>query len=565
MTTLTYTEFCTYPLSKKIDFFDNEVAAIVESVEGNQLFKFLKTIILNITENALIRRFAINILVESVFLGKIKDRQAISVLVDDWEESPHIFVEIQRIKDLFYFFDLEPDIQKIYNSYLKNPELEIVTEVQLNLGYIYLQKGFESVNKEEMIVFFQGAIQHFREADSCIENRVDAKFYRIFSAILLDLLSKKTANIANQLNQLSEILNEKWLYSFDFKENVMDVSFHKSLIHLSGIIKEKPAIWTEYSFEFNKLYENYAEIKNQEIKKRLNKSKLSSLFLEMCDEYFLEPYFSLNFHAQIVKIDNCISKYSEGLPIHTFLTYLKKIAEDKNFKKKVDAETIVQKIKNIYPERNETAIEQEVSRIKDFTNPIEILNALEEINGPSIENFIDTLISASIKLQANRVYRGVFSEDDRNTYISDLLESGGYRTKDQTRQGTSYAGKSAGEIDILVKDSKGLPFTIIEALNLTSVDTAYISKHINKLFNNYDMAGYEFNFIVVYANVINYFNFCKNYINYVSKKHFYKYPFLSCKELPEYRYTDLKVYQAEHIRQGNKVFLIHVIINLSEL
>jgi hypothetical protein len=564
MTTISYIEFCKYPLSKKIDFFDNGMAAIVQSVEESQLYKFLKSIILNISENASIRKSAISILVESVFLGKIKDRQAISVLVDEWEESSHIFVEVQRIKDLFYFCDIEPDIQKIYNSYIKNEELEIVTEAQLNLGFIYLQKGFESVNKEGMISSFQNAIQSFNEAGSSIENRIDAKFYCIFSSIILDLLDQKTANIENQLNQLLEILNEKWLYSFDFKENVMDVSFYKTLTHTSNIINENPTNWTEYSFEFNKLYENYAEIKNQEIKTRLNKSQLSSLFIKMCGEDFLEPYFTLNFHAQLVKIDNCISKYSEGSPIYHFLTYLKKHAEDKDFKKKADIETIVQKFKNIYPERSETAIEEKVSRIKDTTNPIEILSAFEEINAPSTEKFIDTLVSSCIKLQTNRVYRGGFSEDDRNTYISDLLDSGGYQTKDQTRQGTSYAGKSAGEIDILIKDSKGLPFTIIEALNLTYINTAYISKHIDKLFNNYDMAGFEFNFIVIYANVSNFVNFCKDYIDYISNRHTYKYPFQSCKELRDYRYSDLKVYKAEHIRQGNKVFLNHVIINLYE-
>lgn len=166
-------------------------------------------------------------------------------------------------------------------------------------------------------------------------------------------------------------------------------------------------------------------------------------------------------------------------------------------------------------------------------------------------------------MQANRIYKGNFSEDDRNTYISDLLDSAGYQTKDQTRQGTSYAGKSAGEIDILIKDSRGLPFTIIEALNLVSVDKKYIKKHIEKLLNNYDTVGLENNFIVVYANVANFGGFCSKYIDYISNKHKYKYLFQSVKEIEDYRYADFKIYEAEHIRHGNKVFLYHVIINFS--
>lgn len=564
MTTISYTEFCTYPLSEKIDFFDNGMAVIVQSVEESQLFKFLKNIILNISENALIRKSAISILVESVFLGKIKDRQAISVLVDDWEKSSHIFVEVQRIKDLFYFFDLEPEIQEIYNSYLGNEELEIVTEVQLNLGFIHLQKGFGAANKEEMTNSLQEAIRHFKEADSSIENRIDAKFYRIFSSILLDLLSQKTANVDNQINQLSEILTKKWLYSFDFKENVMDVSFYRTLTHTSNILKENPTIWTEYSFEFNKLYENYAEIKNQEIKKRLNKSTLSSLFVQKCDEEFIEPFFTLNFHAQIVKIDICISKHPEGSPKYEFLNHVKKLAEDKDYKKKVDTE-IEQGLKICFPERSEAAIKKTVSKIKDPTNHNEILSAYEELNTPSKEKFIDAIILASLKLQGDRIYKfsnKEIEENDRNKFIAQLLGAAGYNIKDQPLWGGSSGGKKDGEIDLMYYDSKGLPFAIIEALNWR--DWNYLKIHIDKLFNNYDTAGFENNFIIVYANVKKFGDLCKRYVDYISKNHVYKYLFQRCEELQDYRYTDIKVYQAEHIRQGNKVFLNHVIINLSE-
>ena len=267
---------------------------------------------------------------------------------------------------------------------------------------------------------------------------------------------------------------------------------------------------------------------------------------------------------QIVKIDNCIQKYPKGSPLYDFLSHIKKLAENTEYKKKVDTETIEQKLRNSFPERSVAEIEKMVKKIRDKSNYVELINAYDELNSDSIGKLIDTIISACLKLQANRIYKGDYSEDDRNTYISDLLDISGHQTKDQTRQGTSYAGKSAGEIDILIKDSRGLPFTIIEALNLVSVDKEYIRKHIDKLFNNYDTAGLESNFILVYANVKNFENFFKKYIDYISTKHSYKYTFKSGKELENYLYTSLKVYEAEHIRQGKKVFLYHVIINLSE-
>jgi hypothetical protein len=564
MNTISYTEFCTYPLSEKVDFFDNGITPIVQSVEENQLYKFLKQIILNVTENAFIRKTAITTLVESVFLGKIKNRQAISILVDEWEYSPHIFVELQRIKDLFYFCDIDPDIQNIYKSYLTNEESEIVAEAQFNLGFIHLQKGFEAASKDDKINCFQTASQYFKDSDNSIENRIDAKFYRIISSILLDLLNLKIANIDNQLKQLSEVLKEKWLNSFDFKENVMDVSFYRTLTSIANLIKENPENWTDYLLEFNKLYECYADIKNQEIKNRLNKSNLSNAFLVLCDEEFIEPYFALNFHSQVVKIDNCIQKCLAGSTLYDFLLHIKKLAEDIDFKKKVDTETIEQKLKNSFPERNSSTIEKVVKKIIDPTSPIEWINAFDILNSNSIEKFIDTLILACVNLQGNRIYKfsnKEIEENDRNTYIADILSAAGYKKEPQTLWGESPGGKNSGEIDIMFKDSRGLPLTIIEALNWRDWD--YLKTHIDKLFNNYDTAGFENNFIVVYANAKKFGEHCKKYIEYIRTKHNYKYTFQSVKEIDDYRYTDLKIYKAEHIRQENKVFLYHVIINFS--
>ena len=386
----------------------------------------------------------------------------------------------------------------------------------------------------------------------------------LFSSILLDLLSLKTANIDNQLNKLSETLKEKWLYSFDFKENVMDVSFYKTLKSISNIIKENPINWTEYPIEFNKLYECYADVKNQEIKNRLNKSNLSQTFVAMCDEVFIEPYFVLNFHSQIVKIDNCIQEYPEDSPLYDFLIHIKKLAQDNNFKKKVDIETVEQKLKNCFPKRSAAAIAKTLKKIKDPKKILdELINVFEELNAPSIDKFIDSLVLACVKLQGDRIYKfsnDKIDENDRNKFIAQLLDSAGYYIKDQPLWGESPGGKKDGEIDLMFYDSRRLPFAIIEALNWGTLK--YLKTHIDKLFNKYDTAGFENNFIVVYANVKKFGVLCKKYIDYISK-HNYKYDFQNVKEIDDYHFADLKIYKAEHIRHGNKVFLYHVIINFS--
>lgn len=60
------------------------------------------------------------------------------------------------------------------------------------------------------------------------------------------------------------------------------------------------------------------------------------------------------------------------------------------------------------------------------------------------------------------------SENERNTFITSLLETAGYYAKEQTLWGESHEGKASGEIDIFIKNKDSEPLSIIEALNLDS-------------------------------------------------------------------------------------------------
>lgn len=102
-----------------------------------------------------------------------------------------------------------------------------------------------------------------------------------------------------------------------------------------------------------------------------------------------------------------------------------------------------------------------------------------------MNEILKQLLSACVKLQANAIYYNA-TEDQRNDYIRDILDAVGYDVKDQTRRGLSSGGKAAGEVDILIKEY-GFPITIIEALNLDSLNKAYLDKHIDKIYN-YDTA-----------------------------------------------------------------------------
>ncbi len=57
-----------------------------------------------------------------------------------------------------------------------------------------------------------------------------------------------------------------------------------------------------------------------------------------------------------------------------------------------------------------------------------------------MNEILKQLLSACVKLQANAIYYNA-TEDQRNDYIRDILDSAGYDVKDQTRRGLSPSGQ----------------------------------------------------------------------------------------------------------------------------
>lgn len=174
-------------------------------------------------------------------------------------------------------------------------------------------------------------------------------------------------------------------------------------------------------------------------------------------------------------------------------------------------------------------------------------------------NVMRELLSACVKLQANSHYYQA-TEDQRNDYIRDILDTAGYDVKDQTRRGLSSGGKAAGEIDILIKEND-FPVTIIEALNLDSLDTAYLDDHIKKIYN-YDTAGNRFNIILSYVTVRNFVDFCCKYGEHI-KSYMYPFEMISFEESIEIgnvSYPDIKIMKTVHNRNGEETILYHICV-----
>ena len=117
--------------------------------------------------------------------------------------------------------------------------------------------------------------------------------------------------------------------------------------------------------------------------------------------------------------------------------------------------------------------------------------------------FHDILIACAM-MQKSKLYENA-SEDDRNTYVRDMLQMKGYIVSDQTRCGKSEKGKQAGQLDLEIKLRPEISWTVYEALNIsgsTFGSIKYWDRHLSKLLNNYNAIGYPFAFLVSYLKCI---------------------------------------------------------------
>ena len=208
--------------------------------------------------------------------------------------------------------------------------------------------------------------------------------------------------------------------------------------------------------------------------------------------------------------------------------------------------------------KKEQNIENEFNSIWD-----NLENVIKERGRERRENskvtILHDLLSACVKLQSNSTYFAI-SENQRNDFVRDLLKMAKYDVIDQTRRGISSTEKCAGEVDILIEED-GSPVTIIEALNLDSLNTHYLDRHIDKIYR-YDTVGNMFNIILSYVSVSNFSKFCEKYFKHI-KEHQYLYPLLSADDsfrVENFPYSDIRVMKTVHNRNGCDTVLYHVCV-----
>ena len=86
-------------------------------------------------ENTFVRKNALKLFTDLVFIGRLKTRHALSLLIDDWSPNKDVFLELQRIKDLLLYYEESneesDDIESIFKAGTENSEAEIVGESSL--------------------------------------------------------------------------------------------------------------------------------------------------------------------------------------------------------------------------------------------------------------------------------------------------------------------------------------------------------------------------------------------------------------------------------------------------
>ena len=180
----------------------------------------------------------------------------------------------------------------------------------------------------------------------------------------------------------------------------------------------------------------------------------------------------------------------------------------------------------------------------------------KELTGKGL---LEDITGFCTKIRSNYLLLSSGTENDRNTFLRDMLESGGYDVRDQTLMGIAPGGGAAGELDLLVMGSFKKPFAILEALNLDSLKKSYLGSHMDKVFI-YDTVGMKYNYIICYVTAAHYDEFWKKYLDFVGK-YSYKYEMTAMEE--DKVYSNIRTARTAHDRDGEEVYIYHIVVNMN--
>ncbi|MPM10896.1 hypothetical protein SDC9_57233 [bioreactor metagenome] len=555
-----YEEYCKKSLREKIQYWDTIFPNESENCNEKELLELLKSVILSEEEKIFCKMRALQEMISLTLIEKIKERKTISFLIDDLEDIDDNMLECFRLKQLSLFYMKEKnEIKKIIGEKAQDKNEVVKAEANYQLALISLFDSNDLFDKKDYIQSITETQGLFEIVIKTEENRVDAELLSLICEYIKSSLVSNLSEATLLYEKINSYLWEIMLLQLDDEANPIYINIGRSIAKIHLLLIKNPDEWIDYKKEFNRLCADFYELTNLSYKNNNFYGDLISRIQGKLHKEVIEPVFKYNFKATLSKINVILGRNDINETERSFLSYLREIIESEDVKR-IDIER--EALRQNFPMLTEDDIEMTKKSIAQSNVSGAIYRLLEAIERYSPDRLLSDIIWACIILQRNFHYKNV-SEDERNDFIRDLLLAKGYSVKDQTRQGTSKRGKASGEVDILIEE-KNIPYAIIEALNLASLNASYLDVHIDKIFK-YDTLGYDCNFIISYVTIKDFNDFWNKYKLHI-QAHKYLYQLCEYDESinDEFCFSDIKVALTKHNRNGKIMLLYHICVKMQD-
>ena len=172
------------------------------------------------------------------------------------------------------------------------------------------------------------------------------------------------------------------------------------------------------------------------------------------------------------------------------------------------------------------------------------------------DKLCEYLISACAQIQSNPKYWNE-KEDQRSTQVKTILRNRDIFVSDHTLHGHAKDSDNPGEVDLMIMKDTTDPLTIVEAMNIDSVNKKYIQDHLNKLLDDYNPSGLPELFLVAYVQKAKtrFQSFWNNYLGFVDGTDAGDFRFKSIAECDTHNHF-LKHAVAEY-SCGGPIFKVH--------
>ena len=533
----------------KVNFIDDDCIDIYSKVESKQIISFFRKLFEADEISSYIKIKTIDRIIDLYHAGIIKKRNVLTILLDEWDNK-NALVEVRRLKRLAYLYDFEKyDIMKTLLNESKNDEIEISTEAHYQLGIITLISSIEASDKQSYNEVLEKCNYFFEKAWRYSENRTDAKAFIFIVNALKYLLAGLREEYKNCVNELEKIVNNRVVLTFN-EQHFVELKILISLRGAVNLINANPIEWVDFRDEISNMYEDFYEIRAFECFYANLDNSIKKVVLDNA----LVPYYKSEFSESKLRL-NRLMKNEQNSEIVSFIEYLIKCI-DEDFDKNDNYS--FEQLKKLYPYADEDEIKRCLIEHKEYDN-IDPLIRLISSSKKNYKAILQSIIYAGTAIMGNTAFKNA-SEDEMNKQIANILESKGFRPKDQTQYGLSPTGKSFGELDIQVVDDLGIPYTVIEGVVASYVDKKNLREHINKVFT-YDALGVKKNFIVVYYRGKNFVDFKKNYQDFL-KTDTFSTPLEKVIQEMEFSSSYLTVLKSTHKRDDEDVELYHIVFKV---